>query len=197
MKKTEITEEKTDVFVKNSNFSIKSSDEIGWIKWNATVDFDTREEICKIVKEEVDKNFGWTIEELRKNLFTLFSILASVIAFLFAEIQILKSLCSRQSIIWFTLILLWSLSVFVILIKMLLNKDDTFEWKYICKKKSGILLILSILFIFFWIILSSWWHEIKCENEAIIKQYQENLYEELDYKIEKKIKKEINNIFSR
>ena len=127
----------------------------------------------------------------------MFSILASVIAFLFAEIQIRQDLCSQQSITGFTLILLWSLSIFVVLIKMLLNKDDIFEWKNIHNTKSGALLILSVLFIIFWIILSSWWHEIKCKNEAIIQQYQENLYEELDYKIEKKIKSELSNKFPR
>lgn len=196
MKKEKINISNNDFEISNDD-TIQSDNSIGKIEWETTLTSHNRQQIEEIVIKKIDEKFNNTIEELRNNLFTLFSILASVIAFLFAEIQILKSLCSRQSIIWFTLILLWSLSVFVILIKMLLNKDDTFEWKYICKKKSGILLILSILFIFFWIILSSWWHEIKCENEAIIKQYQENLYEELDYKIEKKIKKEINNIFSR
>lgn len=187
----------TDNLEVSNNDTLQSSNSIWIMQWKATLTSYNKEEIDELVTKKVDEKYSKTIEELRNNLFTLFSILASVIAFLFAEIQILQDLCSRQSIIGFTLILLWSLSTFVVLIKTLLDKDDIFEWKNIHNTKSGALLILSVLFIIFWIILSSQWHEIKCNNEAIIQQYQENLYDELDVKIEKKIKSELSNKFPR
>ena len=196
MKKEKINISNNDFEISNDD-TIQSDNSIGKIEWETTLTSHNRQQIEEIVIKKIDEKFNNTIEELRNNLFTLFSILASVIAFLFAEIQILKSLCYRQSITGFTLILLWSLSVFVILIKLLLNKDENFGRKNIYSTKSGVLLILSAVFIIFWVVLSSQWHELKCENEAIIQQYQENLYDELDVKIEKKIKKELNNIFSR
>lgn len=174
-----------------TNSSIGVSND--WISGKVTV--DSNDQIEKIINDDSTKKledkFRREFWELRNNLITLFSILASVIAFLFAEIQLLKNLCSWQGISWFTLILLWSLSLFLLLIKIFLSSKD--KIKFDCP--SIILLVLIIFILVVWIWLSSKWNEIKCKNEVIIQEYQENLYEEIDYKIEKKIKTELNNVF--
>lgn len=147
------------------------------------------DKVKQIVKTEFDKE--------NNKMFSIFWIFASVVAFLLVEVQILNRACSWQMIMWLSVIILWALSFFVLIFNYILTIKDDIEWKNILKKKFFILLLIILLFFWVWIYLSSKWDEIKCENEAIIEQYQENLYEELDYKIEKKIKKELNNIFSR
>lgn len=176
-----------DILAENINSLVNSSEGVKWIEWDATVNSSTKKLIYHIVKKEVERRFARTVGELRNNLFTLFAILASVIAFLFAEIQILKSLCSRESIAWFTLILLWSLSLFLLLIKIFLSSKD--KIKFDCPLI--ILWIFIMIILAVWVYLSSQWDEIKCRDDAIFEKYEEifnEKQEEFSNKIEKNLK---------
>ena len=168
-----------------------------------SVDIDAKDQVEEIVQKNSEKFYSKSLEEkfkhdigeLRNNLFTLFSILASVIAFLFAEIQLLKNLCSWQGISWFTLILLWSLSLFLLLIKIFLSSKD--KIKFDCP--SIILWIFIILILAWWVYLSSQWDEIKCEDDAIFEKYEEifnEKQEEFYNGIEKELKINQENFMS-
>lgn len=130
--------------------------------------------------EELNKRTG-DLDKIRDNLFTLFGLFASVVAFLLEEVQILNNTCSKWMMIWLSLILLWSLSFFVLLIKFILSFRDDFDWKRDINIKSPICIVwlIALGLILIGIISASWWDEVKCKTENIIQQYEEILLNDL------------------
>ena len=139
-------------------------------------------QIKKEVNNEIKKRTEKKTEELRDKLFTLFWVFASVVAFLLMEVQILNNACSKWMMIWLSLILLWCLSFFVVLIKFILSFDDNFDFKkdFNWKSPIGVAWLLALGLIAVGILFACWWDELKCRTDTIIQQYEKNLLNDLE-----------------
>ena len=162
-----------DVKIVSSKFSIENKE-------------DKTEEILeeysnKQTVEELNKRTG-DLDKIRDNLFTLFGLFASVVAFLLMEVQILNNACSKWMMIWLSLILLWSLSFFVVLIKFILSFDDNFDFKkdFNWKSPIGIVWLIALGLIAVGILFACWWDELKCRTDTIIQQYEKSLLDDLE-----------------
>lgn len=130
-------------------------------KWELSI--KTKE----FLKEEFDKE--------NNKMFTLFWVFASVVAFLLVEVQVLKTITSWQALMWISLIILWALTFFVLLIKVVLWLKDGFK----CKENKvwifviSILFLLSFWFIILWIYFAPGWDSISSSQEFML-EYKVN-----------------------
>lgn len=142
------------------------------------IEDEVRAEIKKQVA--MDKNF----------LFTAFWLFSSVVTFISVEVQILKSACSNFTLAWLSLITLWWLGLFVVLIDYI-GKD---WWQQ--EGKSNI--SKTILFLTGWIflvgiILACLWNEQQCKENEIHQKFENEYWKKL---IELENKIDHNKMFS-
>lgn len=153
-----------------------------WIKKNSKFDFiinpstittnaEIQDDISKAVEKETNEQYNAIVDKLRENLFTLFWVFASVVAFLLVEVQVLKSATSWQMLAWISLILLWALSFFVLLMKVVISSENS--WKFWI----WILFIISGIFILIWVYLASQWNEWQIWTI----KYEKNFYSDIKY----------------
>lgn len=137
-------------------------------------------------------NISATQQEINKeknSLFTLLGLFTSVVTFISVEIQILKSACSSFTLAWLSLIMLWWLWTFIILIdyigKWWRNRENNPFPKNLAYR------ILSLFVI--WILLSCLWNEQQCKENEIHQKF-ENEYSKRLSELENKI--DHNKMFS-
>jgi hypothetical protein len=155
---------------------------------------DAKKEISKAIKEaipgflKIAKNEA--TEEIRKqvqtdksSLITVFGIFASIISFLTIEFQFLRTICSFEKLVGFTLILASLLLCFNLaldyLVKSRIDKE-TPKPNIIFSIFVAILFILGIYFIYLG-------NEEKCKDNKIYEKYSEdfkNQQTEIKAKIE-------------
>jgi len=143
---------------------------------------DAKKEISKAIKEaipgflKIAKNEA--TEEIRKqvqtdksSLITVFGIFASIISFLTIEFQFLRTICSFEKLIGFTLILASLLLCFNLALDYLVKSrtdKETPKPNLIFSISVVILFILGIIFINFG-------NEEKCKDNKIYEKYSEDL----------------------
>ena len=131
-------------------------------------------------------NISATQQEINKeknSLFTLLGLFTSVVTFISVEIQILKSACSNFTLAWLSLIMLWWLWMFIVLIdyigKSWRNRENNSFPKNLAYR------ILSLFAI--WILLSCLWNEQQCKENEIYQRVEHEYWKkiiELENKIE-------------
>ncbi len=165
------------VVIKNSEDKTKEIVE-KYIKNNLTEEIERKFnwEVVPKIKKEVDEK----VRQESNKMFTLFWIFASVVAFLLVEVQVLKTATSWNVLAWLSLILLWALSFFMLLIKIVLLLRENFSYKEdkIWIFIVAVLLITSILFIGFWVCLAWEWKE--WQNWTI--KYEKNFYSDIRFR---------------
>lgn len=142
--------------------------------------------ITESVKMEIDKK----VNKVQNSLFTIFGLFASIVTFFSVEVQILKTACSNFTLAWLSLITLWWLGLFVVLIDYI-GKD---WWQQ--EGKSNI--SKTILFLTGWIflvgiILACLWNEQQCKENEIHQKFENEYWKKL---IELEDKIEHNKMFS-
>lgn len=132
--------------------------------------------------EQAKKDIRNEIIQERWTLIWVFWIFASIVTFLSIEIQVLRSICDYNIFVWITLIILWWLILFNVIMNYLIrNNIDP-------NKKEIILFISSILLIWTWIIIWLFGDEDSCRDKKYI-EYESKIEQRID-DIEKKYYKQ-------
>jgi hypothetical protein len=150
-------------------------------------------EVLKIAKIETKREINKQVQADKASLITVFGIFASIISFLTIEFQFLKTVCSFEKVLGFTLILFSLLISFNIsldyLIKGRLDKRSPKPNLFFI----GLIIILLIAGVLF----SLKGNESKCSDNKIYQKYSENFEEELrirNKEIEEKLNKQDEKI---
>lgn len=149
------------------------------------------------VSKEMEILIGQTVkdkisEEIsvdKASLFTVFGIFASIVTFVSVEIQILKVICDFWNIAGFSMIVLSSLLMFILLLDYIGRgwRDDSkvkFPWE---------IWILAIIFLFIGFASAFKGDEEQCRDNSIYQKYQEDFYEK-QIKIKKIFEDKIENL---
>lgn len=147
---------------------------------------NAKEEALKNAKNEAEKAIREQVQTDKASLITVFGIFASIISFLTIEFQFLKTLCSFEKILGFTLILFSLLFGFNIALDYLVKSRTDMETPVPNKY-----FILLIVFVFIMgIIFSFRGNEYVCVDNKIYQKYNiefsersDNLYNQYDGKI--------------
>lgn len=137
--------------------------------------------ITESVKMEIDKK----VNKVQNSLFTIFGLFASIVTFFSVEVQILKTACSNFTLAWLSLITLWWLVIFVILIDHIWRG----RWEEEKKKIAKMFLEIAGLIFLVGIILISFWNEQQCKENEIYQKFENEYWKkiiELENKIDHK-----------
>lgn len=114
----------------------------------------------------------------KTSLISVFGIFASIVTFLSVEIQILKTICSFWKLVGFTLIMLSSLLLFILILD--------FIWKNWINFKNNKNTVIPNITWFILILLVSWiwiswiaWDENQCKENSIYQRYSDEFSQKL------------------
>ena len=128
----------------------------------------TEENISEIVSNYVKKEIEKEIAVDKASLFTVFGVFASIVTFVSVEIQILKIICDFWNIAGFSLIILASLLMFILLLDYIGR-----GWRNECKIKFPWFLTIFIIIIFLGgVILANLANEQLCRENLIYQRYE-------------------------
>lgn len=154
-------------------------------------DSDTKIELKQkdLITTSVQKEIQKQVDSDKNFLYTLFGLFASVVTFISVEVQILKSACGSFTLAWLSLIMLWWLWMFIVLIdyigKWWRNRENNPFPKNLAYR---------ILFLFvIWILLSCLWNEQQCKENEIYQKFEHEYWKKL---IELENKIDHNKMFS-
>ena len=147
----------------------------------------TEDQIKWLVSDHVKTAVQQEIATDKATLFTVFGIFASIVTFVSVEIQILKSICSIWNILGFSLVILASLLLFLLML------DYIWRWwrnsfKDEVNKFPWIILILIVIIFIVSIYAMSIGSEQQCKENAIYNKYQEE-FQDKQIDLEKNLKK--------
>lgn len=138
--------------------------------------------VSDTVKEEIKKEIAVD----KASLFTVFGIFASIVTFVSVEIQILKTICDIWNIAGFSLIILASLLMFILLLDYIgrgWRKDPEIKFPL------GISLF-AMIFLATGFLSASFANEQQCRDNSIYQRYENNFIDkqlELEDKYDNKI----------
>lgn len=158
---------------------------------------EQKDAITLSVEAEVKKQTDIKVEaEVKKqvamdknSLFTVFGLFASVVTFISVEVQILKSACSSFTLAWLSLIMLWWLWMFIVLIDYIGKWWRNRENNPFPKNLAYWILFLFVI----WILLSCLWNEQQCKENEIHQKFENEYWKKL---IELENKIDHNKMFS-
>lgn len=122
--------------------------------------------VSDTVKEEIKKEIAVD----KASLFTVFGIFASIVTFVSVEIQVLKTICDIWNIAGFSLIILASLLMFILLLDYIgrgWRKDPEIKFPL------GISLF-AMIFLATGFLSASFGNEQHCRDNSIYKRYEDN-----------------------
>lgn len=146
----------------------------------------------KEVREDTDKAIREQVQTDKASLITVFGIFASVISFLTIEFQFLKTLCSLEKILGFTLILFALLFGFNValdyLVKSRLDKQTP---------KPNLYFVVMVIFIFIsGIFFTFQGNEEVCRDNKVYQRYSEQFEANLGEQ-QKEMDNQLDNFDSR
>lgn len=142
---------------------------------------ELKQQISESVKEEIRKEIAID----KASLFTIFGIFASIVVFISVEIQILKTVCDFRQIVGFSLIMLASLTMFVLLLDHIGR-----AWRHNLKEQfmSFPWIIFGMIVVFFvaGLYYASSGNEQICYENKIYQRYAQD-FDDRQIEIEKKL----------
>ncbi len=143
--------------------------------------------ISDAVKEEIKNE----ISTDKSSLFTVFGIFASLVTFVSVEIQVLKNICSIWNVLGFSLVIIASLLLFILVLDYIWRGWRN-DFKEELHRFPWILLVIIVVIFTGSIVAMNFGNEQSCKENTIFNKYQSDFMDKQN-ELDKTLKQRQND----